>query len=112
MPKKNIVKKGASNWNMPQGKLIRVKDSLPSLDELIMPAASLKLTIERVSNGFLIRNEGDSSITVFEDQAKTDFPDRESGYHKLWEIIEFFDLRGSKHDSKRLSVVFDEQGQE
>ena len=71
----------------------------------------MKLAIERVENGFLIRNEEDSSITVFEDQEKADFPDRESGYHMLWAIIEFFDLRGSKHDSKRLSVVFDEQEQ-
>ena len=68
----------------------------------------MKLTIERVANGFLIRNEEDSSMIVFEDEENADFPDRESGYHMLWEIIEFFNLRGSKHDSKRLSVVFDE----
>ena len=68
----------------------------------------MKLTIERVANGFLIRNEEDLSVTVFEDKENEDFPNRESGYHMLWEIIEFFNLRGSKHDSKRLSVVFDE----
>ena len=68
----------------------------------------MKLTIERVSNGFLIRNEEDSSVTVFEDKENEDFPNRESGYHMLWEIIDFFNLRGNKHDSKRLSVVFDE----
>ena len=68
----------------------------------------MKLTIERVANGFLIRNEEDLSITVFEDKEKEDFPDRESAYYMLWEILNFFGLRGSKHDSKRLSVVFDE----
>ena len=72
----------------------------------------MKLTIERVSNGFLLKDDGEeSSVTVFEDNEKADFPDRESGYHMLWAIIEFFDLRGTKHDSKRLSVVFDEQEQ-
>ena len=69
----------------------------------------MKLTIERVSNGFLVKDEQESTLTVFEDNEKADFPDRESGYHMLWAIIEFFDLRGNKHDSKRLSVVFDEQ---
>lgn len=68
----------------------------------------MKLTIERVNNGFLIRNEEDRSVSVFEDKENADFPDRESGYYMLWEIIEFFCLRGTKHDSKRLSVVFDE----
>lgn len=70
----------------------------------------MKLTIERVANGFLIRNEEDLSVTVFEDKEDADFPDRESGYHMLWEIMDFFGLRGSKHDSKRLAVVFDEPG--
>ena len=70
----------------------------------------MKLTIERVANGFLVRNEEDLSVTVFEDKSNEDFPDRESGYHMLWEIIEFFNLRGSKHDSKRLSVIFDGVG--
>ncbi len=68
----------------------------------------MKLTIERVANGFLIKNEEDLSVTVFEDRDDADFPDRESGYHLLWAIIEFFDLRGSKHDNKRLSVAFEE----
>ena len=72
----------------------------------------MKLTIERVSNGFLVKDDGEEpSVTVFEDNERADFPDRESGYHMLWAIIEFFNLRGSKHDSKRLSVVFDEQEQ-
>lgn len=68
----------------------------------------MKLTIERVTNGFLIRNDEDLSVSVFEDKEEADFPDREAGYHMLWSIIEFFDLRGSKHDSKRLSVAFEE----
>ena len=70
----------------------------------------MKLTIQRVANGFLIKNEEDLSVIVFEDKDNEDFPNRESGYHMLWEIIEFFNLRGSKHDSKRLSVIFDEVG--
>ena len=68
----------------------------------------MKLTIERVSNGFLVRNEDDSSVIVFEDKENEDFPNRESGYHMLLEIIDFFNLCGSKHDSKRVFVVFDE----
>lgn len=72
----------------------------------------MKLTIERVNNGFLVRNDEDSSVTVFEDKEKADFPERESGYYMLWEIINFFDLRGTKHESKRLSVVFEESEKE
>ncbi len=68
----------------------------------------MKLTIERVANGYLVRNEEDSSVTVFEDNEKAEFPDRESGYSMLWAALNFFDLRGSKHDSKRLAVVFEE----
>ena len=40
-----IMKKKASNWNMPQGKLIRVKDFLPPPDQLVMPEVTVKVTI-------------------------------------------------------------------
>ncbi len=56
----------------------------------------MKLTIERVANGFLIRNEEDLSGTVFEEKENVDFLDRESDYHMLCEIIEFFGLRAPK----------------
>lgn len=34
-----------SDWNMPRGKLARVKDFLPSPSELVMPEETVKVTI-------------------------------------------------------------------
>ena len=92
------------------GKLLALGNNQSVVMELFQKRLEdkMKITIGRVVNGFLIRNEEDLSVTVFEDKENEDFPDRESGYYALWEIIDFFNLRGSKHDSKRLSVVFDE----
>ena len=39
------MKKKASNWNMPSGKLVRVKDFLPPPSELVMPEETMKVTI-------------------------------------------------------------------
>ena len=39
------MKKKASDWNMPVGKLIRVKDFLPPPEELVRPEKTVKVTI-------------------------------------------------------------------
>ena len=40
-----MMKKKASDWNMPVGKLTRVKDFLPPPEQLIMPEETVKVTI-------------------------------------------------------------------
>ena len=39
------MKRKESNWQMPKGKLIRVKDFLPPPDQLVMPEETVKVTI-------------------------------------------------------------------
>ena len=41
----NRKKKKQSNWNMPSGKIVLVKDFLPPPDQLIMPEETVKVTI-------------------------------------------------------------------
>ena len=69
----------------------------------------MRLTIERVSNGFLVRNEEDLSVTVFQEPDDDYFSIVEAGHGMLWEIIDFFGLYGSKHDAKRLAVRIEKQ---
>jgi len=39
------MKRKAKDWNMPVGKLTRVKDFLPPPEELVMPEETIKVTI-------------------------------------------------------------------
>lgn len=41
----NFMKKRKSDWNMPVGKLKRVRDFLPPPEELVMPETTVKVTI-------------------------------------------------------------------
>lgn len=54
------MKKKKSDWNMPAGKLERVKDFLPAPEELIMPEETIKVTISlsRSSVEFFKREAG------------------------------------------------------
>ena len=39
------MRKKESNWNMPRGKLIEIRDFLPPPDQLVMPEETIKVTI-------------------------------------------------------------------
>lgn len=39
------MKRKNSDWEMPKGKLTRIKDFLPSPDELVTPGETVKVTI-------------------------------------------------------------------
>lgn len=75
----------------------------------------MKLIIERVENGFLVKQEDftpvEMSHVVFEDSEEVD-AEIDSGYSLLWHIIEYYGLRKSKHDPRRLSVTIDSKEEE
>ena len=52
-------RKRQSNWNMPSGNIVEVKDFLPPPEELIMPEETVKVTI--------VLNQ--STVTFFKKQA-------------------------------------------
>ena len=68
------------------------------------------LTIQRLDNGYLLTapdNEGlGESEWVIED---SDTDNLLSGEYLLWEVMEYFNFGGSKHDSERIRIVREEQ---
>jgi hypothetical protein len=77
-----------------------------------------KISIERVDNGYLLElpaiyedEEGGARREVIsEDDSK--WGNLEAGQTLLYRIMEFFDLTGSKHDERRLSVSISGPGDE
>ena len=72
--------------------------------------------IERVSNGYVLtfnRTSLDDEEIVdqrlVEDRADNDYSGIEAGCAMLREVMEHFDLSGSKHDAKRLRVEIEDQ---
>ena len=90
-----------------------------------------ELRIKRVSNGYVLvsdeeLDEGGTREVVQVVEEKTEPGDdftggghgglgnnkdaeMRSGESMLWEVVDFFSLRGSKHDKKRLRVIIEEQ---
>lgn len=71
----------------------------------------MKLTIERVKNGFVLTSEegplekGEDPIvdqSVIEDCEDDEL---KSGEHLLFEVMDYFNFGGSKHDPSRLRVI-------
>ena len=67
------------------------------------------LEIERVDNGYLLTasdQEGDGpSMRVIEDGDWCGLVNLTSGEALLWEVMDFFNFGGSKHDAERIRIV-------
>jgi hypothetical protein len=57
--------------------------------------------ITKVSNGFTLKDSNGNITVVEEDETDA----LSAGEKLLWEIIDYFDLRGSKHDRERILVT-------
>ena len=70
------------------------------------------LEIERVDNGYLLTasdQEGDGPSTrVIEDGDWCGLVNLTSGEALLWEVMDFFNFGGSKHDKQRIRIVREE----
>jgi len=73
-----------------------------TLRELIEQASNppWSLTITRIDNGYMLH--GSDYDSVIEDVESDPL---RSGEELLWNVMDYFDLRGSKHDPERLRVV-------
>jgi hypothetical protein len=79
-----------------------------------------RISIERVDNGYLLElpatyedDEGEAGVrreVIAEDDSR--WGNLEAGLLLLNRIMEFFDLTGSKHDERRLSVSISGPGEE
>ena len=72
------------------------------------------LTIERVDNGYILtplgQDESDSQEWVIEDGLDGDgIVNLTSGEALLWEVMDYFNFGGSKHDAERIRIVREEQ---
>lgn len=69
-----------------------------------------ELSIERVSNGFIMKywedveDEPTLQQVVFEEQ-ETQHGEVENFKHLLYSITEYFGLTGSKHDERRIKIT-------
>uniref|UniRef100_A0A6M3JP86 Uncharacterized protein n=1 Tax=viral metagenome TaxID=1070528 RepID=A0A6M3JP86_9ZZZZ len=67
------------------------------------------LTIERVGNGYILTtpdHEGDGPDEwVIEDGDWCGLVNLTSGEALLWEVMDFFNFGGSKHDAQRIRIV-------
>lgn len=67
-----------------------------------------KLEIRKVENGFVLAGRfGDSEEIeelVVEEEEESSV---EAGANLLWEVMDYFNLGGSKHDATRLGVAID-----
>jgi len=57
----------------------------------------VKITI--TEKGVLMEN-GERKLSVYEDDEKDEFSQHLALVSCLWDVIEYFDLAGSKHDEK------------
>ncbi len=76
----------------------------------------MKISIERVDNGFILKSPGDwdestgkEQIKVFEENSRDEFGEHEALQKLFYVIIEELGLYGSKHDAKRLRVTLEEK---
>lgn len=74
------------------------------------------IEIEKVGNGYIITDLTDMNTTddtpkrfVYEEY-EVENSELIAGQNMLWHIIDFFNLQGSKHDSFRLKVRLEKQG--
>ena len=69
------------------------------------------LKITKVDNGYLLQGQGDPEdnplIMVIEEQDEDELYHHE---HLLWEIMEYFNFQGSKHDPERIRIVREKSG--
>ena len=70
---------------------------------------SYNINVEKVQNGYLLSwkeeyNDTGKEFTVSEVIQDDDADELKSGEELLWRLMEYFGLRGSKHDSERLSI--------
>jgi len=71
-----------------------------------------KLSISRVTNGYIIEAVSDidelSVKDVIEDDKKDELASHEN---LLWAIMDYFNFGGSKHDSERLRIIRNRKGE-
>ena len=71
-----------------------------------------KLEIERVSNGYNLRGKfGDSDIVLTMVIEDGDMDELYAPERLLWEVLDYFNVGGSKHDTERLRVVREKNGE-
>ena len=67
---------------------------------------SWKLVISKEDNGYILKGRfGDTDIeskVVIEDKDNNEL---DSGETLLWQVIEYFNIGGSRHDKERLRIV-------
>lgn len=65
-----------------------------------------KLTIERVDNGYILTGRfGEGLVTSVLTITDRESDPLESHEQLLWEVMDYFAFRGSKHDEERIRIV-------
>jgi len=72
------------------------------------------LTIQRLDNGYLLTSPdceglGPSEWVVEDGPDGNEFINLSSGEALLWEVMDYFNFGGSKHDAERIRIVREEQ---
>ncbi|OGM09224.1 hypothetical protein A2Z67_04775 [Candidatus Woesebacteria bacterium RBG_13_36_22] len=65
-------------------------------------ANDLWLKINRARNGYVLERGGEPFSIVIEEDENDDLKEHEE---LLWEVMEYFDFQGTKHNKERLKVV-------
>ena len=72
------------------------------------------LTISRLDNGYLLTSpdcdgSGSSEWVIEDGPDGNEFINLSSGEALLWEVMDYFNFGGSKHDAERIRIVREEQ---
>ena len=75
-----------------------------------------KLNITRTDNGYLLEfiDTNDDGEPISKKHVIQDNEQNELKSHRelLWEVVEFFNFQGSKHDKERIRIVIEKQNEE
>lgn len=96
------------------GKCVKCGSSkIENVEEIVMKNEKIErwlLQIERASNGYILLGgdpeSGIQVVSVIQDDEQDDLL---SGENLLWEIMEYFNFQGSKHDEQRLKIIREKQ---
>ena len=72
---------------------------------------SWQLTITRVDNGYLLEGPSESDMpmkVVIEDSREDELKSHE---FLLWDVMEYFNFGGSKHDAQRIKIIREKQNE-
>jgi len=67
------------------------------------------LTISKVQNGYVLQGKSDVGVPVVSVIQNDEKDELKSGEALLWEVIEYFNFGGSKHDKDRIRVIREKQ---